>query len=463
MPRRNRKIIKYRKPLNLNIGLLIFAVIFVYMVFSVYTYITRDKIQPYEVTEGSIVNDRSYTGIILRDELVEYADSSGYINYYIREGKRAAAGSNIYSIDETGTLSQILEEENLDQYSLDPEDLAEVKKQLYNYSLSYSDDQFSSSYDTQYSLDAMVMEYTNFNALASQEEFISSLGGNFNRVVTPVSGIISYGVDSYENLDESHITAGLFDRSDYSRAITKAGQLVERGSPVYKIITSDDWSIIFPLTADDIRQFEDETSLRVNFDSSDLSAVGDFSMFVGMDGETYGRLDFSKYMIQFVSDRFVNFEVVTNTTDGLKIPVSSVTTKDFYLVPVDFLTGGGDSSDSGFYKEVYSEDGTSIVFVPTTIYYSSDEYYYIDTEDITAGDYLVKPDSLERYQVGLMASLEGVYNINKGYAVFKQIEILAQNDEFYTVKKGTSYGLSVYDHIVLDASTIEDEGTFIYQ
>lgn len=82
---------------------------------------------------------------------------------------------------------------------------------------------------------------------------------------------------------------------------------------------------------------------------------------------------------------------------------------------------------------------------------------------IQAGDYLVKPDSTERFQVGITASLQGVYNINKGYTVFKQIEVLAQSDEFYTIKKNMRYGLSVYDHIVLNASVIEKEGAFIYQ
>ena len=46
--------------------------------------------------------------------------------------------------------------------------------------------------------------------------------------------------------------------------------------------------------------------------------------------------------------------------------------------------------------------------------------------------------------------------------MFKQIEILNSNDEYYTIKKGTSYGLSVYDHIVLNADTVY-EGELIYQ
>ena len=64
--------------------------------------------------------------------------------------------------------------------------------------------------------------------------------------------------------------------------------------------------------------------------------------------------------------------------------------------------------------------------------------------------------------MGPTASLTGVYNINKGYAVFKQISELANSGEYYIIEKGTSYGLSVYDHIVLDAATVS-EGQIVYQ
>ena len=79
-PKKNKKIIRYRRPLNINVGMIIFALIFVYMVFSVTAYIRRDKVQFYEVQEGSIVNNKNYTGIILRQEEEKNADRSGYVN-----------------------------------------------------------------------------------------------------------------------------------------------------------------------------------------------------------------------------------------------------------------------------------------------------------------------------------------------------------------------------------------------
>ena len=49
------------------------------------------------------------------------------------------------------------------------------------------------------------------------------------------------------------------------------------------------------------------------------------------------------------------------------------------------------------------------------------------------------------------------YNINKGFADFKEITILAQNDEYAIVKPNSTYGLRVYDYIALKADTVSDD------
>lgn len=464
-PKKNKKIIRYRRPLNINVGMIIFALIFVYMVFSISTYLRRDKVQFYEVQEGGIVNNKDYTGIILRQEEVKNADRSGYVNYYVREGKRASVGTRVYSIDETGSITSFLAENSEENVTLTPEDLSDLKKQLTAFSLTYNSSRFDSVYDTKYALEAAVMEYMNFNALDQIGGLMEQEGVNFQQVTADQAGIVSYGADSYEGLTPSGISEAVFDRSSYNRTITKSGKLIEQGAPVYKLITSELWSVVFPLSEEDVKTLAEKKSLTVEFSGRDLKTTGDFSIFTGTDGRAYGKLDFDKYMVQFASDRYVDFEIVSDRTEGLKIPASAVTTKEFYLVPVDYMTQGGDSSETGFQKEVYSDKGTSVVFVPTEIYYSQDDNYYIEMggeNGFNAGDYIVKPNSSDRYQIGASASLQGVFNINKGYAVFKQIDVLASNDEYYTVKKNMTYGLAVFDHIVLDAKTVT-EGELIYQ
>lgn len=464
-PKKNKKIIRYRRPLNINVGMIIFALIFVYMVFSVTAYLQKDKVKFYEVQEGSIVNNKNYTGIILRQEEVKNSDRSGYVNYYVREGKRASNGTKVYSIDETGSIASFLAENSQENMTLKPENLSGLKKQLTAFSLSYDSDRFQSVYDTKLSVDAEILEYMNFNSLDNLDGQMEKAGVNFQQVKSNQAGIVSYGIDSYETLNTSSISEDVFDRSKYTKNITKSGSLIEKGVPVFKLITSDLWSVVFPLTEEDAKAYGDKKSLTVQFSGHDLKIPGTFTVFTGTDGKTFGKLDFDKYMVQFASDRFVDFEIVSERADGLKIPVTAVTKKEFFLIPMEYMTQGGDSTETGFNKEVYSQSGTSVVFVPTEIYYSEGNNYYIEISEkdgLKAGDYIVKPNSTDRYQIGPSASLQGAYNINKGYAVFKQIDILSSNDEYYTIKKNMTYGLAVYDHIVLNAESVS-EGQLIYK
>lgn len=463
--KKNSKIIRYRKPLNINIGMIMFALIFMYMAFYVYTYMQRDKIEFYEVVEGSIVNDQRHTGLILRTETAKYTDRAGNINFYLREGKKAAIGTRIYSIDETGTLSKLLAEKTDGSVALSKENLASLKKDLSSFSQTYSDERFYEVYDTKYSLDADVLEYVNVDALKNLDSVIEEMGISFEQFRADESGIVSYNVDSLENLQASQVTAELFDKSKYSKASLKSGQMVEIGAPAYKLITSSDWSIVFPLDEGEQELYQGKSSLTVTFTGKDLRTTAAFSMYTGADGAIYGKLDFTKYMEQFAADRFVDFEIITEEVKGLKIPRTAVAEVEFYLIPKDFLQSSTGSA-KGFYKEIYTENGTFAQFVSCTIYNADEDYYYVDAgekSELKAGDYLVKETEDDRYQIGAMASVPGVYNINRGYTAFRKIEVLNSNDEYYTVEKGTNYGLSVYDHIVLNAEAVTGNGMIIYQ
>ena len=63
-------------------------------------------------------------------------------------------------------------------------------------------------------------------------------------------------------------------------------------------------------------------------------------------------------MIRYVNDRFIDVELVVSEKTGLKIPNSAITKKQFYTVPKEYFTQGGDSSDPGLMIEtVYSVYG----------------------------------------------------------------------------------------------------------
>jgi hypothetical protein len=149
-------------------------------------------------------------------------------------------------------------------------------------------------------------------------------------------------------------------------------------------------------------------------------------------------------------------ELITEDETGLKIPNSSIVNKSFFLIPKAYLINNNDNT-SGVLREKYDEQGNATTeFVSLNVYNETDTEYYIDTDTLRAGDTLIKPDSNERYTVSKTDTLIGVYNINKGYADFRQVKILYQNDEYAIVRSNTMYGLNVYDYIVLDSSTVDE-------
>ena len=55
--KQNKKIVKYRKPFNINIGIIIFIIIFIYLVFNIFSYMTTEHISVYEVEQGTIAEN----------------------------------------------------------------------------------------------------------------------------------------------------------------------------------------------------------------------------------------------------------------------------------------------------------------------------------------------------------------------------------------------------------------------
>ena len=71
---------QYRKPLNINLGMVIFGAIFLYIIICVVMYLFRDeKVVSYRVQEGVLSEDNVFTGIAMRNETIVTSSSAGYI------------------------------------------------------------------------------------------------------------------------------------------------------------------------------------------------------------------------------------------------------------------------------------------------------------------------------------------------------------------------------------------------
>ena len=456
--RNNNNVSNIKRSHGMNFGLIIFLVIFVYIIIAIVNYFSQKHIESYQVMMGSLSSNNIYKGVALRDETIVRADKNGYVNYFAREGERVGVGNLVYTIDESGRLSTYLEESS-DNSNLTSKDLTELKTDILSFINEFNTYEFYSVYDFKYNVEGTVLKLANSNILSDIDKINSSGVSNLVTYNTaPYSGYVIYSTDGYEELSLNDMTSELVDYKNYQKKQLISNELVAEGDAVYKLATSEDWSIVIEVDPDKAQELVDEGYIKVKFLKNQDTSWGKVSAYTNEEGESFIMLTFNNSMLTFCTDRFVDIELILEEDEGLKVPNSSIVEKDFFIVPKDYLTKGGTNNTDGVLRQIYLEDGsTSTEFVETAIYNETEDDYYLDDMMLRMGDILVKPDSGSTYTISAKGSLIGVYNINKGYADFKQINILYQNDEYSIIKSNTIYGLSTYDYIVLDASSVSDD------
>ena len=427
-------------------------------------YFQTEHIVGYSVKEGSLTSNTIYKALALREEKIVTSTDAGYVNYFAREGERAAVGNLIYTIDETGKLSDYIKSNESGENTLSDADLSELKTEIVSFTSNFDRSDFASVYNFKYNVEGTVLKLANYNILENVDALNGASGTSLiNYCYADESGIVVYSTDGYEDMTLQDVTKDSFDQDAYEKVHLVNNELIAKGDPVYKLTTNEDWSVVIPVDEELAAQLEEEEYVKVRFLKNQYTAWGKVTINTNADGDSFAALTFTNSMITFCTDRFVDIELILEDESGLKIPNSAIVEKEFFIVPKEYVTQGGNSNNYGVLLETYDENGNATTkFVETNIYDETETEYYLDDSVLRAGNYLLKPDSTDKYAVSKTGSLIGVYNINKGYADFKQVSILYQNDEYSIVKSNTSYGLNVYDYIVLDAATVHDN-EFIYE
>ena len=145
---------------------------------------------------------------------------------------------------------------------------------------------------------------------------------------------------------------------------------MESGQPAYKLVHNHQWQIVIPLTTEQASELEDVTSVNLTFKKDNIETISDFRIHQGSDG-VYGVLTLNDYMVRYISERYVDIEIVFEEAAGLKIPTSALLTKDFYQIPIEYLIEDNRSYEEGFYCERTNENGETVADFRTTGIYLS--------------------------------------------------------------------------------------------
>ncbi|MCR5584339.1 MAG: hypothetical protein K6F63_02755 [Lachnospiraceae bacterium] len=461
MARQKTTKIKQRK--EVNIGVVIFLFVLVYLIINVYVPLSKTEISIYEVSPGKLYARDSFKGMIVREESVYSTPSSGYINYYFKEGDKICKNESVYSVGTDKTVYERLNSEKTG-IKLSTEETADLKDYInQTYSKASDFEDYSVVHDEilQYyrrTMDNKVMIKLN--------EIIAGTGLNagFSIVNSERSGIISYYIDNYSNVNTTNFNNSMFEEA-YTSEYTYKTDMFEAGNTVYKLITSDDWNIIVKLSDEMYSKLQDKTKVSFTIDSAQKLTAPVTFMKAG--NVYYAVISMNHYVANYTKERFVDISFDTDENSGLKIPVSALAYKDYYRIPASyFMTYKSDDGTvrTGLTIERIDEKTgeKTYGFFETKIFWTDQGYNYVSTDLISSGEYITKPDHTESSMLYLFTvKLEGAYNINNGYAVFKRVERLETGTEYVLAKKDTVSGLSAYDHIALKAGNVV-EGAVIY-
>ena len=456
------KVISMKRRQSVALGALL-VIFSVYLIVIFIMTLTKEHLSIYEVTETQIADDETIRGMVLRDEQLVKTDGSGYVNYYVGEGARVGLRTNVYSLDRTGDIAQKLSTMDTGNVTLSDTDNQEIRDSISNFREDFTLSDYNKITNFRYDLDNTVLQLSTVNLSERLNQLMKSEGrdsAGFEIIKAKKSGVISFCADGLEGIEYDKMKREYFENATDHWEQLRPSEEVSANTSVYKLIASEKWSIVLPLSAEQYEKVKGETQLTVTLRKDNLQLTAPVTTYT-CQGDWYAKLDFDKYMIRYLENRYLDVHIEFNHAEGLKIPVTSIVKKKCYVFPKAYLTEGSveGGGGTGVFVRKFAKDGTaSPQFQKTEVYYIDDNgMVYIDSDLFEPGTVIIMVGDANGASLELtdIRELEGVYNCNQGYCRFQIIDKLYENEEYTIVKNNTIYGLATYDHIILNPELIK--------
>lgn len=133
MKKENDKIIKFHKPIHINIGIVIFGIILIYVIFHIFSYLTAPNVTIYEVNQGTIAANQDYQALAVRQETIVTAPAAGDIFYFTPDVSRAGVRTGICSIDTTGEINDRLSGDTGEAAASNRLDLTQIASSIHDF------------------------------------------------------------------------------------------------------------------------------------------------------------------------------------------------------------------------------------------------------------------------------------------------------------------------------------------
>ena len=397
---KNNNLIKLKRKARLDSTVIVFAIILIYVAVVVIMSFMKEPIPTYKVGSSNINSNISCTGIALRNEIEITSGKSGYMIYFVHDGDKIKKNAPVCSVDETGNIITAIQETGEGDEGnrlFTKNDYVRIRSSIDSYKSSYSDVSFSDLYNFKSEIESKVMELSSEVMLQQINAGGAQVSSTIQTIKATESGVITYYTDGYEAKTPETLSVEDFSKNNYKKQSLKSGDILESGSTVFKIVSDENWNIVCSINKKEADAIQKEEKVRFTINDSPNDVSSTYRLIPKEDDKYFLVLSLSKYMVEYIDDRFLNIEIILNKFEGLKVPNSSLLEKEVFKIPKEYINESEESqnksvtvrrydgSDNGIEPLVKSTAGDADIITPTAS--SGDSTIGLSTSGDALGPY----------------------------------------------------------------------------
>jgi len=464
---------------------LFFVVVLVYLVQTVFAFMTTPDIPTDMIRMGSAETPHIIEGIIIRDETVYTAGRDGVVQFYVNNYGRVRPGSLVSSIQNVQSVNDI-------RYSIAQVEQEIIRLHDIQGNLSAADPAVQRINSLiQNMVDNRLSRHINLNiveAYALRDDIVQNINMRNQLIVAENMGLraepsINHQMLTYEldanrlgiNIGAGGIMAPIIDgfeedltftsmyylsreqtreNVDFNRIIPR--REVAYGDSVFKIINSNRWYIAAYIPNELIEGWSVGSTQTIYMEGRPKNlSVRVHHMTPGFE-DTFVIFRSGEYMIDFLDTRSVFFRTTDTISHGIRIANSAITERSHLAVPLDAIH---ERETMRYVVRVIGEDDMEI---PIMLVDQDDRFAFVpdNIEFLTLGSILRERENPSATRmISDYRLITGVFRVNVGIADFVPV-ILPEDDAalgvYSILDPALNTRLQLYDHIVINAALVND-------
>lgn len=473
-----------RQRLTQGKGLIYIVFIFICVYFIGYglVFMSRENIPFDTIQYGSIDEPKTVKGIIIRDETIYKSTANGAVIFNVSDKEKVKGGVKICSVRDEEAVKSFEDnlndinkniftmQENRSELSLFYDDVKKVNSQIkdivdtsvYNFSVFNIDtiNDFKSAIQKKIETRNQMLLSENRGSLTELVEKKKEQEAAISKSILTLSakngGIVSYYTDGLEeSINIEKLDNVTKEQTTMESESFDLKTFVSANDRVFKIVNSNEWYIASYIPNNYIEDWKEGDSVVIYTDNSktdgEISAV--VHKLVSNDDESYVVLKITKYLLDYIDTRSINFEI-SRSEKGLKIPLSSIVTKTILKIPKKYVKDD--------YVIKVSSEAKENLLIENSGGDKDGVYIYTPENDsiLRLGDKIQNPDDAnDIYEIKEVINIQGVYIINSGIAEFKTLntEGFAQNSTHIIINPENNPKIRLYDRILTDTSNVKED------